>query len=69
MAIMRNPFKKGDKVRCIDDQGGGHKNYLVHGHEYTVSDVSHLAGEPQIILDVPHKMKTWYAKRFELVLP
>lgn len=69
MAVKQNPFKKGDKVRCIDDSGDGHKLYLVYGHEYEVSEVGSLAGEPQITIDVPYKHKTWYAKRFELVVP
>lgn len=69
MTAKQNPFKPGDTVRCIDDSGDGHKLYLVHGHEYQVSDVSALAGEPQVILNVPYKNKTWYAKRFEKVSP
>ena len=67
MAIKQ--FKKGDMVRCIDDHGDSHTNYLVIGHEYNVLDVAVLAGEPQVIIDVPYKNKTWYAKRFELVSP
>jgi hypothetical protein len=63
-----HPFKSGDKIKCVDDQGG-HTVYLVHGHEYTVKDIGFLAGEPQVVLDVPQKHKTWYAKRFVLASP
>ena len=69
MAIKQNPFKKGDRVRCIDDSGA---EDLVHGDIYQVSDVSSRAGEPMVIIEVvlmPGMADTWYARRFEKVEP
>lgn len=62
--IKVNPFKVNDKVRCIDDSGS---DVLVASHEYTVTELHTLCGEPQISVLLPrpeHQHHKWYTKRF-----
>lgn len=64
MTTKRNPFKTGDKVRCIDDSN---TDDLVKDKIYLVHEIAPgRAGEPMVVIayDSPD---AWYAKRFELV--
>lgn len=62
--IKTNPFKVGDKVRCINDHGS---DVLVAGHDYIVQALDVLCGEPQIQVHLPRhedQHLRWYTKRF-----